>query len=197
VSNPIEARSYEILASRVDLTRYPPPARALVARMVYASADESFASTARVGSRAVERALEALRTGAAVVCDSRMVAAGATGITSLAPLVCALDLATCHPLPGSTRSAEAVSAAARLHPDGALWVIGNAPTALARLMQLHRAGKLRPAVVVGLPVGYVGAAESKEELWRSALQPVAVTNIGVRGGSAVAAAVLNALARML
>ena len=74
-----------------------------------------------------------------------------------------------------------------------MWVIGNAPTALAQLLALHAAGVVEPAAVIGLPVGYVGAAEAKEALWAGDLQTVAVTNAGERGGSPVAAAALNAL----
>jgi len=89
-----------------------------------------------------------------------------------------------------------VALAATEYPDAALWVVGNAPTALARLLELHAAGTLRPAAVIGLPVGYVGAAEAKAALWASPLQAVAITNVGYRGGSPVAAAAVNALAAL-
>jgi precorrin-8X/cobalt-precorrin-8 methylmutase len=82
------------------------------------------------------------------------------------------------------------------HPEGAVWVIGNAPTALAALLDLCAAGQVRPAAVVGLPVGYVGAAEAKAALWDSPLRSIAITNDGPRGGSGVAAAAINALARL-
>jgi precorrin isomerase len=98
---------------------------------------------------------------------------------------------------GDTRSSAAIRLAAADHPDGALWVIGNAPTALRTLVELHAAGRVRPAAVVGLPVGYVGAAEAKAALWASPLRPVAITNVGERGGSPVAAAAVNALARLV
>jgi precorrin-8X/cobalt-precorrin-8 methylmutase len=75
-------------------------------------------------------------------------------------------------------------------------VIGNAPTALARLLELAGSGAVRPAAVVGLPVGYVGAAEAKAALWRSPLRALAITNEGYRGGSPVAAAAINALAAL-
>jgi precorrin-8X/cobalt-precorrin-8 methylmutase len=190
--HPIEEESYRIMAGRVDLSAWPDGARDVVARMIHATADESFAATALIGERAVEAAVEALAAGAPVVCDARMVLAG---IPSVAGAVCFLDEVPKAP-PGDTRSAAAIRLAAERHPDGALWVIGNAPTALFALLDLHAAGALRPAAVVGLPVGYVGAAESKAALWASALRPLAITNAGVRGGSPVAAGAVNALARL-
>ena len=190
--HPIETASYRILAERVDLSAWPPGARDVVARMIHATADESFASTARVGERAVGAAVAALAAGAPVVCDARMVVAG---IPSVAGAVCFLDDVPEAP-PGDTRSAAAVRLAAERHADGALWVIGNAPTALFALLDLHAAGAVRPAAVIGLPVGYVGAAESKAALWAGPLRPLTVTNTGPRGGSPAAAGAVNALARL-
>lgn len=190
--HPIEAESYRILAERVDLSAWPPGERDVVARMIHSTADESFAVTARIGDRAVAAAMTALASGAPVVCDARMVVAG---IPSVAGAVCFLDQVAEAP-PGDTRSAAAIRLAGERHPDGALWVIGNAPTALFALLELVAAGAVRPAAVVGLPVGYVGAAESKAALWASDLRAIAITNTGVRGGSPVAAGAVNALARL-
>ena len=190
--HPIEEASYRIMAERVDLAAWPPGARDVVARMVHATADETFAATALIGEQAVEAAVGALAAGAPVVCDARMVVAG---LPSVAGTVCYLDEVPAAP-PGDTRSAAAFRLAARRHPDGALWVVGNAPTALVALLDLTGAGAVRPAAVIGLPVGYVGAAESKAALWAGALRPVAVTNRGVRGGSPAAAGAVNALARL-
>jgi precorrin-8X/cobalt-precorrin-8 methylmutase len=160
--------------------------------MIHSTADESFAATARIGEGAVAAAVTALASGAPVVCDARMVVAG---IPSVAGAVCFLDRVAEAP-PGDTRSAAAIRLAAEHHPDGALWVIGNAPTALFALLDLVAAGAVRPAAVVGLPVGYVGAAESKAALWSGDLRAIAITNTGVRGGSPVAAGAVNALARL-
>ena len=190
--HPIEAESYRIMAERVDLSAWPEGDRDVVARMIHATADESFAATARIGERAVQAAVAALAAGAPVVCDARMVVAG---IPSVAGTVCFLDRVPEAP-PGDTRSAAAIRLAAERHPDGALWVIGNAPTALFALLDLCAAGAVRPAAVIGLPVGYVGAAESKEALWAGHLRPLAITNTGNRGGSPVAAGAVNALARL-
>jgi precorrin-8X/cobalt-precorrin-8 methylmutase len=92
---------------------------------------------------------------------------------------------------GLTRSAAGVRLAADRAPDGAVWAIGNAPTALAELLRLAAAGDVRPALVVGLPVGYVGAAESKAALRASGLPQL--SNVSARGGSAATAAAVNAL----
>lgn len=195
--HPIEAESFAIMAGLVDLSGWPERERRVVARMIHATADESFATSARVGAEAVEAGVAALARRAPVVCDARMVAAGVPAVAARGPVLCYLDRVP-GPVSGrATRSEAAIEAAAAEHPEGALWVIGNAPTALARLLDLHARGVLRPACVIGLPVGYVGAAEAKQALWDSPLRPVSITNQGRRGGSPVAAAALNALARLV
>lgn len=204
MAHPIEEESYRIMASRVDLSRWAEPERHVVARMIHATADESFAETARIGRSAVGEAVKALQAGAVVVCDARMVVAGIPSVAGSVPVRCYLDqVEDRYPdragesgAPADTRSARAIELAAAEHPAGALWVIGNAPTALARLIHLYRSGAVEPAAVVGLPVGYVGAAAAKAELWGSGLRAVSVTNRGERGGSPVAAAAVNAIYRM-
>ena len=183
--HPIEVESYRIMAERVDLSSWPPLARAVVARMIHASADVEYASGARLTDDAVAAGVDAVRAGAPVICDSQMVRVGITGI----PATCLLDEIPVTPT-GSTRAAAAIRLAARRHPDGAVFVVGNAPTALAALLEMP----LRPALVVGLPVGFVGAAEAKAAL-RASGWP-SITNIGEKGGSAVAAAAVNALVRL-
>lgn len=192
--HPIEARSYVIMEDEVDFSGWRPGARELVKRMVHATADDSFARTALVGSDAVDALVGGLASGAVVVCDANMVVAGIPAVAAHCPVRCYLDQATAGE--GTSRSAAAVDLAASEHPAGAIWVFGNAPTALSRLLQLHESGAARPVAVVGLPVGYVGAAEAKQELWRSDLAPLCVTNTGRRGGSAVAAAAVNAAWRL-
>lgn len=192
--HPIEARSYEIMEDEVDFSRWDPGARELVKRMVHATADDSFAQTALVGESAVGALVGGLSAGAALVCDANMVVAGIPAVAAHCPVRCYLDAAVAEE--GTTRSAAAVDIATSEHPEGAIWVFGNAPTALSRLLRLHESGAVRPAAVVGLPVGYVGAAEAKHELWGSPLGPRSVTNTGRRGGSAVAAAVVNAAWRL-
>jgi precorrin-8X/cobalt-precorrin-8 methylmutase len=193
--HPIEARSYEIMECEVDFSRWSPGARDLVKRMVHATADDSFAQTALVGDSAVGALIGALRSRTAVVCDANMVVAGVPAVAAACPVVCYLG-ASIETTAGGTRSAAAVDRAAHDHPDGAVWVFGNAPTALVRLVELHAGGVVTPSAVIALPVGYVGAAESKQSLWDSPLRSVAITNRGRRGGSAAAAAALNAAWRL-
>lgn len=189
--HPIEVESYRILAERVDLSAWPPGDRDVVARIIHSTADPAFAETIRIGADAVAAAVRALADGARVVVDAAMVAAG----TPRVPTTCLLDEVPVAP-EGSTRSAAAIALAAERHPTGAVWVIGNAPTALLALLDLHRKGLVDPAAIVGVPVGFVGAVESKAALWQSTLAPVAITCLGERGGSPVAAGALNALWRL-
>ena len=185
--HPIEAESYRILAARVDLSGLGPLSRGVVERVIHASADLEYARTMVVDEEVLGGAAAALRRGAPVVADVEMVAAGISGVA----VTC--NLARVPPGAAPTRSAAAMRLAASEHPDGAVFVVGCAPTALVELIDLAAAGRVRPALVVGLPVGFVGAAEAKDALRRSGLP--AVSNVGEKGGSAVAAAALNALLR--
>lgn len=189
--HPIEVESYMILAERIDLSGWSAGDREVVARIIHSTADLSFAETTRIGADAVAAAVAALAAGAPVVVDAAMVAAG----TPRVPTTCLLDAVPVAP-PGSTRSAAAIALAAERHPSGAVWVIGNAPTALFALLDLHARGIVDPAAVIGVPVGFVGAADSKAALWASPLAPIAITCLGERGGSPVAAGALNALWRL-
>jgi precorrin-8X/cobalt-precorrin-8 methylmutase len=184
--HPIEQESYAILRSRLDTTDLPPLTRAVVERVVHTSADPTWAGDLVAAEDALRAGREALLADAPLVTDVRMVAAG---ITARAATV-ALDLAGA-PEPGLTRSAAGIRAAVAQHPDGAVWAIGNAPTALAELVRCAAAGLLRTPLVVGLPVGFVGAVEAKAALRASGLP--AVSNRSERGGAAIAAAAVNAL----
>jgi precorrin-8X/cobalt-precorrin-8 methylmutase len=188
--HPIEAESYRILSGRVDLACWPPGPRAVVARLIHASADLDFATATVIGDHVVDNAIAAIQQGAPVVTDVEMVRAGITGIDAHCYLANAQADDT------TTRSAAAMRIAAAAHPTGAVFAIGCAPTALFELVRLHQKGALDPAAVIGLPVGFVGAAESKEALRDSPLAPVSISNVGEKGGSAVAAAAVNALVRL-
>jgi precorrin-8X/cobalt-precorrin-8 methylmutase len=189
--HPIEAESYRILEARVDLSGWAPGPRAVVARVVHATADVDFAATMVAGEDAVAAGVAALRAGAVVVTDVEMTRSAITG----APAVCYLAEARGGDGgDGLTRSAAAMRLAATRHPAGAVFAVGSAPTALAELVRLALAGVVAPALVVGLPVGFVGAAEAKEALVRSGLP--AIANRGEKGGSAAAGAAVNALVRM-
>lgn len=187
VVHPIERESYRILRSRLDLSSLPALARAVTERVIHASADLAYADDLVLDEAALRHGHDALAAGAPIVADSRMVAAGITSRSVVVPL-------TDDRVPqlaaewGTTRSAAAIRVAVSEVGSGAVWVIGNAPTALFELLE-H--AELAPALVVGLPVGFVGAAESKRAL-RERGWP-AITNVSEKGGSAVAAAACNAL----
>jgi precorrin-8X/cobalt-precorrin-8 methylmutase len=179
--HPIEQESFEILRSRVDLSHLPALSRAVVERVVHSSADLDYVSDLVLSEDSLRQGWEALRAGAPVVADVQMVAAGITS----REVVCRVREAT--GTPELTRSAAAMRLAHDEVGPGAVWVVGCAPTALFELV----AGSYEPALVIGLPVGFVGAAESKAALRESGLP--AVSNMSEKGGSAVAAAALNAL----
>jgi precorrin-8X/cobalt-precorrin-8 methylmutase len=184
--HPIEVESYAILRTRLDTTDLPPLTRAVVERIVHTNADPSWAGDLVCDEDALRAGRAALLAGAPLITDVRMVA---VGITSR-PTTVALDLAqteTTQPVQGLTRSAAGIRAAAAAHPEGAVWVIGNAPTALAELVRLQ----VRSPLIVGLPVGFVGSVAAKAALRRSGLP--AVSNRSERGGAAAAAAAVNAL----
>ncbi|WP_433650651.1 precorrin-8X methylmutase [Micromonospora zamorensis] len=188
VVHPIEVESYRILRERVDLSHLPPLCRAVTERVVHASADLAYVDELVCDEAALESGLAALRAGAPVVTDVAMVAAGIT--RAGLQLVCPVAEPVAAELgreAGITRSAAAVRIALTRVGLGAVWVVGCAPTALVELLTVDAA----PALVVGLPVGFVGAAESKAALRASGLP--GVSNVGEKGGSAVAAAALNAL----
>ena len=190
--HPIEAESYRILASRVDLERWGPLARAVVARVIHAAADVGYADTLVVDDAACAAGIEALRNGAPVIADVEMVAVGGRRSGAVSLLAEGRPLAALDP--ALTVSAAAMRVAADRWPVGAVVAVGNAPTALFEVIRLAEAGQFAPALVIGLPVGFVGAAEAKAALRASGL--IAISNVGERGGSAVAAAALNALHRL-
>ncbi|WP_019630249.1 precorrin-8X methylmutase [Actinomadura atramentaria] len=184
--HPIEVRSYEILRSRVDLSPMPPLWRAVTERIIHVSADLEYAVDVVTREDDLRRGLAALRAGAPIVADEGMVVAGITARRA----VCALadpDTGRLARAAGISREAAAVRNAYAEVGPGALWVVGSAPAALREII----ARDVRPALVVGLPVGFVDAAAAKEALRASGLPQV--SNVSEKGGSAVAAAAVNAL----
>jgi precorrin-8X/cobalt-precorrin-8 methylmutase len=188
--HPIEAQSYQIIRSTVDTRDLPRHSRDVVERIVHTTADPSWRGDLVLDEGALTAGARALAAGAPLIVDVTMVAAGVTAYPSRClvkdPQAAQLAAAT-----GLTRSAAAVRLAASDAADGAVWAIGNAPTALYELLALAAAGTVRPALIIGLPVGYVGAAESKAALRDTDLPQL--SNVSARGGSAVAAAAVNAL----
>ena len=181
VVHPIEVESYRRLRARLDTSHFPPLTRAVVERVIHSAADLEYAGDLVMDEGELGKAHRALHAGAPVVTDVEMVAAGITRRET------ACRLRDAKSGPGLTRSAHAIRLAHEQVGPGAIWVIGNAPTALEELLTLDAA----PALVIGLPVGFVGAVESKAALRASGLP--AVSNVSEKGGSAVASAALNAL----
>ena len=194
IVHPIEQESYAILRGQLaarypDTAKLPPLAQAVLERVVHASADLEYAEDLVLPEESVlEAAVAALRADTPVVADVAMVAAGITRRETLCritdPRAAALAAEA-----RITRSAAALRLAAEEAGPGAVYVVGCAPTALFELIE--RAETYEPLLVLGLPVGFVGATESKQALRVSGLP--AVSNISGKGGSAVAAAALNAL----
>jgi precorrin-8X/cobalt-precorrin-8 methylmutase len=193
----IYARSFEAIRAEADLSALPEGARPIAERMIHASGMPDILSDLRIHPALPEAVRGALAGGAPVIADCEMVRSGiiARRLPSANEIVCTLN----HPEAarrgkelGITRSAAAVSLwDPRL--EGAVVVIGNAPTALFALLERLDAGAPRPAAILGFPVGFVGAAESKAELHRDGRGVPYATLLGRRGGSAIAAAALNAL----
>ena len=194
----IYRRSFAIIRAEAQLDGLEPVLERTVVRMIHACGMVDLTSDI-VASRGFATAAEAaLQAGAPVLCDTNMVASGVTRSRLPAgnDVICTLgdpDVAQLAAEMGTTRTAAAVERW-RPHLDGAVVAIGNAPTALFHLLDLVASGGPRPAAVIGIPVGFVGAAESKQALTEdpSGLEHLVV--LGRRGGSAIAVAAVNALA---
>lgn len=192
----IEAASMKYIESRLSGRNIPFAHRPVVNRVIHTTADFDFARTLIFHSRAVEAGTEALSKGCNIIVDVNMVAAGITAKRS-SPLVCAVhdpDVKEAAATAGSTRSAMAMEKL-RGQMRGGVVAIGNAPTALFKVIEMVERGQAEPALIIGVPVGFVGAAESKAALAK--LDHPHITNFGPRGGSPVAAAIVNALSIMV
>jgi precorrin-8X/cobalt-precorrin-8 methylmutase len=195
----IYRRSFAIIRAEADLSRFPQAMRPVALRLAHAAGDASILADLVWSRGAAAAGRQALAAGCPILVDSTMVAAGITRgrLPANNPVLCTLAdlsvLALAAKL-GTTRSATAVELW-RPHLDGAVVAIGNAPTALFHLLEMIAAGAPQPALVLGFPVGFVGAAEAKAALagFGRGLAYIALT--GRRGGSALAAAAVNALAR--
>jgi precorrin-8X/cobalt-precorrin-8 methylmutase len=193
----IYRRSFSIIRAEADLTRFSGTAERVVVRMIHACGMTDLPKDVDLSGSFAEAAEAALKRGAPILCDAKMVANGITRarLPAANEVVCTLDDPRVPALAaeiGNTRSAAAMELW-RERLDGALVVVGNAPTALFRLLEMFDAGAPKPAAVIGIPVGFIGAAESKEALARDGRVPYLVVH-GRRGGSAMAAAAVNALA---
>ncbi|SDC42894.1 precorrin-8X methylmutase [Geodermatophilus telluris] len=192
----IYRQSFATIRAEADLHGLPDDVGRVVVRMIHACGQVDLVDDVAHSPGVVARAREALDAGAPVLCDAQMVAAGVTRrrLPEGNDVVCTLDDPR---VPGLAADLATTRTAAALELwrdrlDGAVVAIGNAPTALFHLLEMVAAGAPRPAAVLGIPVGFIGAAESKEALAASDLEFLVVR--GRRGGSAITAAAVNAIA---
>lgn len=196
----IEAESMRIIRDEIGDRGFDDAELAVVSRVVHATADPEFAGSIRFHPRAIEAGLAALRRGCTIVTDVRMVEAGISRSRLKAlggETLCAIDDAVVAAEAvglGETRATIAMRRCAD-QMSGGIVAIGNAPTALLEVIRLWQQGAIKPALVVGVPVGYVKAAESKAAL--AALDLPFITVLGRKGGSPVAVAIVNALMRLV
>jgi len=195
----IYVASFATIREETDLSRIPADAEKVAVRMVHASGQTDLTRDLCIHPDLVSRARAALRAGAPILTDAHMVASGVTRtrLPGHNEVLCLLRDPRVPTLArdwGTTRSAAAVSLwADRL--EGAVVAIGNAPTALFHLLEMIDDGAPPPAAIVGVPVGFIGAAESKRALVEHERQIPYLVVRGRRGGSAMAASALNALAQ--
>ena len=188
-SDPALAESYRILRSRLDLSGLPTLSQAVTEHVIHATADFDYATDLACDEPALAAGLTALRRATPAVADGPVIAAGLTGY----PAICKAGDSLAARLArtaGLTVSAAAVRLAFSAAGPGAVWLVGTAPAALFEIM----AREVEPALVIGVPVGLVGAAEAKDALRRSGLP--SLTNRSEKGGPAVAVAAFEALLRM-
>jgi precorrin-8X/cobalt-precorrin-8 methylmutase len=192
----IEPRSFAIIDAEAGPHDFDPETWRVVRRMIHTTADFEYMRTIRIHPDAIRSGIAALRAGKPIFTDTEMARSGirkAEAARMDVSVACRIADPAVRELAeseGVTRARAAVDAVLP-QLDGAIYAVGNAPTALLRLVELIRRGVARPALVVGLPVGFVNAAESKAELLET--DTPFITNVGRKGGSNVAAAVVNAL----
>ena len=195
----IYRRSFAIIRSEADLSMISPELEKTAVRMIHAAGDTSLGPNIIASNDLVKSARLGLNGGAPILCDTMMVARGITKARLPAnnEIICTLQTKGTQELAieiGNTRTAAAINFWED-KIEGAIVVIGNAPTALFRLLELIDKGWPKPAAILGLPVGFVGAVESKDELASNPRGIPFITLKGRRGGSAIAVAALNALAQ--
>ncbi|MFK0734543.1 MAG: precorrin-8X methylmutase [Gloeotrichia echinulata GP01] len=197
-ANEIYRNSFAIIRSEANLEILPADVAKVVVRMIHACGMTDIVTDVGYSPTAVLSGRTALAAGASILCDCRMIAEGITRkrLPANNQIICTLNEPTVPELAqklGTTRSAAALELW-RSHLAGAVVAIGNAPTALFRLLEMLDQGAPKPAVILGFPVGFVGALESKAALAEDSCNVPFLTLHGRRGGSAIATAAVNALA---
>ena len=194
--NDIEKRSMEIIAEELGEVKLDEEKLSIIKRVIHTSADFDYVRTLHFSEDAVQKALEALKNGATIVTDTNMAKAGINkaGMDKLGcKAVCYMadpDVAAQAKIEGSTRAAACMEKACLIEGP-VIIAIGNAPTALVRLDELIKAGKIKPELIIAVPVGFVNVVEAKELIMQAGV-PYIVAR-GRKGGSNVAAAICNAL----
>lgn len=194
----IYAESFATIRAEADLARFDADEEQVAVRMIHAAGMVGLERSIRFSPGIVQAARAALERGAPILCDARMVSEGITRkrLPADNPVICTLQAPEVPELAASlstTRSAAALELW-RPHLAGAVIAIGNAPTALFHLLEmLEDPACPRPAAIIGCPVGFVGAAESKDALWQALPVPACIV-AGRLGGSAITVAAVNALA---
>lgn len=193
----IERRSLEIITEELGERTFPNGQSQVIKRVIHTTADFEYADSLVFSEGAVEKALEALREGCTIVTDTNM---GKAGVNKKSlektggQVLCFMadeDVALKAKEEGTTRAAASMDKAAGLGRD-CIFAVGNAPTALVRLYELIQEGKIRPRLIIGVPVGFVNVVQSKEMILTLKDTPYIVAR-GRKGGSNVAAAICNAL----
>lgn len=196
----IEKRSFEILSGILGDRNFQPLHEPVIKRVIHTTADFEYADTLEISEGAVEKGIEAIKAGCNIVTDTKMAASGINK-KSLGrfggQVVCYMDdsgVADDAKARNVTRASVCMEKASG-DTNNRIFAVGNAPTALIRLYELIKEGKVSPALVIGVPVGFVNVVESKE-LFKKAGVPYIIAN-GRKGGSNVAAAIVNAILYMM
>lgn len=196
----IEQKSMDIIDSEAkgagQEVPLDPDEYAVARRMVHATADFDFFKNSRFHPQAIEAGIKAINRKAGIVADTMMLKAGMTHLSRTAPVTVRIsepDVVQQALREKTTRATISMRQSAA-NMEGGIVVIGNAPTALMEVIRMIREGEAQPALVIGIPVGFVGAAESKEELL--SLETPYITVLGRKGGSPAAAAAINAIAKL-
>ena len=195
MDHPIFTESLRLIQQRLGNTGLAGPEQEVLERLVHSSGDPAIAPLLRFSPGACQAGLRALAAGAVILTDTAMAAAAVAPMaarTFANPVHSVLAWAPQQAPPGGTRTAAGMALALQAHP-GAVVLIGSAPTALEVLLELVAAGSPAPALLIGMPVGFVGVAESKRRLARSGLTQIRLE--GSRGGAGLVAAAVNALLR--
>lgn len=192
LSHPILVQSFAIVDSEIGTHNFSPAEYAIVRRVIHATADFEFKQLLQFSDGAIARAIAALRQGVPIITDVGMVKLGVTSLVNQTfgnQLVCAVEQAPVA-APGKTRTETGLERCWQQFPQG-IFAIGNAPTALLALCDRIKSATIQPALVIGAPVGFISVLEAKSALAQTRVPQILVT--GRKGGSPVAAAILNAL----